>query len=325
MTSGYPHPEDLEPLEKEALGWIVRLTSGEATDEDARAFKEWRDRDPEHADAIRGATAFRELLRSELRRSSEEPSNVVPLRRKPAAVSRRQFLAAGGAAAAAAAGVMLVRPPYGLWPSLSELRAEHRTTTAERQSLTPMAGVAVEMNAKTALSTYDGGRGVDLIVGEVFVEIADQLARPFEVSVAGERLETRLARFNVRCDGIGTMATCLEGAVTRLPSAEPMTLRAGDQLFVGRNGDVQLRRADVAMATAWRQGVLIFKNTPLADAVEQINRYRDAPIILAGDGLGARPVNGIFHTQHIDGAITQIRQLLHLSASNLPGGVVVLS
>ncbi|MFO7190259.1 MAG: FecR/PupR family sigma factor regulator [Pseudomonadota bacterium] len=39
-------------LESQALAWIVRLTSGEATLEDAEAFRRWRGQSLAHARAL---------------------------------------------------------------------------------------------------------------------------------------------------------------------------------------------------------------------------------------------------------------------------------
>jgi transmembrane sensor len=65
---------DLSPLAREAIGWLLHLTSGEATPHDADAFKHWHAQAPEHAaawsEAVRLWRALGPAL-SELQREEE--------------------------------------------------------------------------------------------------------------------------------------------------------------------------------------------------------------------------------------------------------------
>jgi transmembrane sensor len=45
----------LDPLTRDALAWIVRLKSGEATLTDAEELMDWRARSPAHESAFRDA------------------------------------------------------------------------------------------------------------------------------------------------------------------------------------------------------------------------------------------------------------------------------
>jgi transmembrane sensor len=47
--------DHLDPLIREALSWIMRLKSGEATLADAEQLMDWRARSPAHEDAFRDA------------------------------------------------------------------------------------------------------------------------------------------------------------------------------------------------------------------------------------------------------------------------------
>jgi transmembrane sensor len=97
----------------------------------------------------------------------------------------------------------------------------------------------------------------------------------------------------------------------------------GQQLISNASGN-HITSVDAQVAAAWRKGLLIFRDTPLADAVEAVNRYRSGKIILTNEALASRPVNGLFHTDQIDNAVDQFQQLLHVDVTHLPGGVVLL-
>jgi ferric-dicitrate binding protein FerR (iron transport regulator) len=55
VTKRIDHPNRLDPLIREALAWVVRLKSGEATLEDAQELIDWRTQSPAHEQAFRDA------------------------------------------------------------------------------------------------------------------------------------------------------------------------------------------------------------------------------------------------------------------------------
>lgn len=327
MSNQDPLKDDLDPLMKEALHWVVRLTSGSATQADARGFEQWRAQGRGHEDAFREAAAFRKTVRAMNlpHPSAVAASNVTPLRprARSAMMDRRAMLAGGGALAASVAMVMTVRPPLGLWPSLAELTADYRTGQGERRRLTLAAGATVELNARSALSVLNAGHGVSLVTGEAYVSVPQAPAR-FVVEVGGEQLASRVGTFNLRTSDRETCVTCLSGSIEHATGDKRRTLNAGEQLVTLPNGDSRIAATDPGRVASWRQGLLIFRNTPLAEAVEDINRYRSGKIILASSALASRPVNGIFHTDQIDNAVAQLQQLLRLDVRHLPGDVILM-
>ena len=76
---------------------------------------------------------------------------------------------------------------------------------------------------------------------------------------------------------------------------------------------------------AWRKGQLVFRQTPLAEVVGEINRYRSGRIMLMNDALGRRLVEARVTLDRIDDLIVLIREAYGARVTTLPGGVVVLS
>lgn len=85
-----------------------------------------------------------------------------------------------------------------------------------------------------------------------------------------------------------------------------------------------IRTVDPAIVTAWRDGFLVFHATPLAEAIEEINRYRSGKIILIDDALGHRLFNARFRIANVDEVVGQIRQVFGARITSLPGGIVLL-
>lgn len=315
---------DLSPPMREALAWVIRLTSGAATHADARAFEAWRDQHSDHAAAFQEAVAFRKTLRAMPLPASARPADSViafPLHKRNAAISRRTMLVGGGAMAASAA-MLTVSPPFGLWLSLAELNAGQRTAVGERRTLRPLDGVTVELNARTAMNLSDNGRTATLVNGEAFISVRPDAPRML-VRVNDALWSVRGADINIRASDRESCVTCLTGRVAREDGS--LALASGQQYAVGADSAGRITPSDANRQGGWRQGALLFRNTPLAEAVEDINRYRSGKIILANSAIGQRPVSGMFHTDKIDNASSQIQQLLDLTMVELPGGVVLFS
>jgi transmembrane sensor len=252
-------------------------------------------------------------------------ANILPFTR-PDTPSRRTVLTGGaGAIAASLAAWMVAKPPMDLWPSLADLTADHRTDVGERKAFAPAPGVAVELNALSAMSVADRGRGMRLIDGEAFVRVSGPQAELFAIATANGRFVTRQGSVNIRTSARGACVTCLSGAVDQVASGPPLRLAAGQQATSQPGGGWRVASADPQIAVAWRRGLLIFHETPLGDAVEAINRYRRGKIIVASRALAERPVDGIFHADQAEDAVEQIQQFLHVRVTRLPGGVVVMA
>jgi transmembrane sensor len=325
MTMRETETNDLPPLTHEALGWLVRLTSGSATQADARAFEAWRAQGPAHVEAFREAAAFRKALRAmPLSRAEGLPGNVIPFapRLRQAVTDRRGFLVGGGAIAASGA-MLMVNPPYALWPSLAELGAGERTGVGERRLLRPMAGVTVEMNGRTAISLDAARRRATLIVGEAFVAVAPDAA-PFSIRVGETDWLGKAAQFDVRASEREACITCVSGHLLGEQGTAQHRITAGQRFTAAPGEPARITTIDPTVSGSWRRGVLIFRGTPLAAAIEDINRYRRGRIILSNDAVGRRLVSGMFHTAQIENAVSQIQQLLNLEVTEIAGGVTLM-
>ena len=60
---------------------------------------------------------------------------------------------------------------------------------------------------------------------------------------------------------------------------------------------------DAATISAWRRGLLIFRNQPLSQVIAEVNRYRPGRIVLTDTALSQRPVYAVFHIDRINGVI----------------------
>ncbi|RZL66182.1 MAG: DUF4880 domain-containing protein [Variovorax sp.] len=335
---GGPRAPDL--LEQQAKDWVRKLGSGAARRSDARALERWCATSPAHRRAFAAAHLQWAALRPAAELAAEGDVELHALRRAPLGsrapvMRRRVFMGGAVAASATAAGVLLLHPPMDLWPSLQSMQADYKTGTGEQRLLALAPDVKVELNTRSSISLRaDNGltHGIDLVDGEVAVDVARTPdSQAFTVFAGGGRVRATRAVFEVRQLAKTISLTCREGVLELSLAGRSQPLASGQRLVYGRDTLARLgtmgtvSRVDNAAAAGWREGILSFHRTALAQVVEEINRYRPGRVVLIGQALAVKPVSGRFYIRDLDMAIAQIQRLFRLEVTSLPGGVVVLS
>jgi transmembrane sensor len=328
------NPPDMagpDPLVDEALDWIVRLKTGEPTRAEVDALQHWRDQSPAHEPAFQAAARIWRHMRMAAQELAEEgqtaaarPGGARPLR----PLSRRAILG-GSVAVAAAAGYAMVVPPFDLWPSLHEWSADYRTAKGERRRVVLASDVWLELNTQTsvALRPAQNETEVELISGEasVVAKLPSSSSRPFVMLAASGRVTAARADFNARCLGGVVAVACLDGVVDIELAGKSVRLQKAEQVSYSSAGFAESAPVDIAQVAAWQGGLLIFRDRPLGDVVDEVNRYRLGKIIITNEVIKRRIVNGTFQIDKLGNFVPQVQQLFGARVTSLPGGVVLLS
>ncbi|MBN8752875.1 MULTISPECIES: FecR family protein [Variovorax] len=321
------HVVDQETILAEARAWARRLRTQQPTTEDAAAFRLWRAQSPAHAHAWAAtASDWRDIGRIAQAYRARYPAPVD--RAAPERVmrpGRRLFLGSAMAAAGAAAVAVVVQPPLGLWPSLSELGADYRTATGEQKQVDLAGGIELALNTQTSLSvkaaTEGEGTRVELLAGEAAVRNRGSAA--MEVAAGAGRIWLASGCVEVRRFADHVRVLCTEGEAELRHPSRSVALHARQEVSYGREDVGPLAGVESPLASAWRQGVVVFNQTPLPEAVAEINRYRPGRVVLMGQGLAARRISGRFRVGALDEALVQMQQLYRLDARHV-GGLVLL-
>jgi ferric-dicitrate binding protein FerR (iron transport regulator) len=332
MSALFSSPDPETALLRQARAWLVRLTSGTVTPADAQAFRAWCAASPEHARAFAETKRLWQALEPAARQAAQDDAlqGQAGQRGRGAhggsRTGRRAFL---GGAVAAAAAYCAVRPPLGLWPSLSDLDADYRTATGEQRRIVASSGVVVEMNTQTTMNVRQAGSdtGIELLRGEAEIDVLDASRTAVRVLAGGGRITAEQARVNVRLDGGEVCVTCLQGAARVAVHDRLIELGRAQQVVYGGAAMATpvAVSADPATVTAWRQRELVFDDERLAKVVDEINRYRPGRLVLMNDGLGERKVQARFSLDQLADVIALIRDAYGAKVTALPGGVVLLS
>jgi transmembrane sensor len=306
-----------------ARAWVVRLHSGDATDQVRAEFKVWLASNPAHAQAYRA----HEQLMADLALVGDALAPEPTVRRGG---SRRPASAPAGrtramALALAAASLLVVAGLGAAWRSNRGLEDDglfawarppvQRTETAEIRQINLPDGSTVTLGARSRIRTSFSGelRQVALLEGEAFFDVASDPSRPFYV-LAGDRMVRVVGtRFDVRRVEDTLRVAVVEGVVEVLAAAEPLdaeeasdalpreVLRAGEQV-VARAGAAEVARSEIKpdVAAAWLRGWLAYEDASLSEILADANRYTTTPIELASPELGDVRITAAFGADGID-------------------------
>jgi len=103
----------------------------------------------------------------------------------------------------------------------------------------------------------------------------------------------------------------VEGAVEvrLLGSREKAVVGGGERIAYSPAGLSPPGRFDGEAATAWRSGRFVFREMPLSEVVEQLNRHHERRTVLADARLARLRVSGVFRTADREGLLTAIEAL----------------
>jgi len=320
LTMSLPgNNKDHEVAAREARTWLLTLTSGRATEADAEAFREWLRADPRRQAAFAAQKQlWRDVGPAVQAVVAEGARNRA---RKSLVTGRRAFL---GGALAASAAYLAFKPPLGLWPGLDVLGADYRTAAGEQRRVALGNAVDVQMNTQTRINVSRDGDGavIELADGEAEIRSGPAAA----VVVAGKgRITAKDALFNVRYIDGETRLCCLSGVVRLAHEQGVFDIVANRELRYDDRRVMPPVQVDPAIVTAWRQGWLVFDQQPLAQVVDELNRYRRGRLVLMNDQLGKRLVQARFSLAQVADAERLIRDAYGARVTRLPAGVVVLS
>jgi transmembrane sensor len=307
-----PKEPDRDALEQEAFAWLVRLTSGKATDADRAELMRWRQRGPAHE------RAFQQAARLWRQVGEASPGTLAAGEFRPVAVHSRRYLLRAGVAAAAAAGIGTGGARLGFWPYPGELLADHRTRVGEQRHLGFDEHVSVELNTRSSLSVdkAETPARLTLIGGEAAFTVRPGRLDTFVLSVAKGSISSDEGVFVVRNGATSVRVTCVEGAVDVVQDGR-LRLWPAEQVVWESERLLPVAKVDVDVATGWRRGLLIFRNEPIERVVAELNRYRQGLILVASRLAAQRRISGVFHLDRTDEALTHIEQTLRVPMRRL--------
>ena len=309
-----------------AADWAVRLHAGGLDVQEHAALQRWIDSDSRHAAELEFAqqtwAALGELqLDAAVHRQRPPPAGVAPRR----AQRRRPWrVAASVALLLVVAGVGWLQGPQ----ALLQMQADYLTAKGEVRMVRLIDGSTVELDSSSAIRLdFDGEqRRISLLAGSAIFDVAPmvgQETRPFVVQSAGGQTRALGTRFVVGREAddqawVGVLQHSV--ALTQQDRAQTTVLHEGQAArYRAQDGVSGLPDFDLARATSWRRGVLVFDRQPLAKVVEELNRYRPGRVVLSNADLANREVSAVFRLDMLDQALGTLTEELQVRRFDLAG------
>ncbi|MGF6094198.1 FecR family protein [Pseudomonas sp. 18175] len=315
----------MSDIEEQAAEWMLRLHEGELSEAQRLAFECWKQQGPHYAAA---AARMEDVIsRMQALRGKKSPARAAlnaafahqkSHRRKNAV--RALVLACSLAIPAAA---LLVSPYPQQW------MADVRNGPGQWQTLRLADGSTLTLNGISAANLHFDGqqRRIELLQGEILVEVAHDSARPFIVQTPQGTLRALGTRFVVKREGDVTVLTMLESRVAA------QSVNAGQALEVAAGSRAVLSEHDVHLAgsidpasidEAWRRHQLVVDNRPLSEVLDELSRHRTGMLHFDRAALQKLRVSAVIPLDDSDHALQLLARTLPIKVRTFTPWLIVV-
>lgn len=205
-------------------------------------------------------------------------------------------------------------------PSTSELALiETSTAIGENKTLELPDGSVITLNANTSISfpqTFSEEVREVRLSGEAFFDVAHDADRPFVVSTDnGMKIQVLGTVFNVKSypEDQNVETTLVSGKVRVVEEKDHKTvvLNPSQRATYDKNEDkIIVDRVKPQNLTSWRQGKLIYNETPIHQVIRDLQRRHKVSISVASPEIMNYKYTGIFDNLTIE----QIMDLFEVSS-----------
>lgn len=340
---------DTRQVTERAAAFATKAFSGKASEQDSLALDLWLTKDEQHKEEYQGvldAWGLVEGLASRVDELEEKPkTRIWP---KVWAMAALVLISATvGLSYFAFTGSETVPVKY----------LSYVTYTGEQKTVELNDGSTMTLNTNTRVLVDFNEQKRRLILdrGEVFLEVAKEVERPFVVD-AGARSVTVLGTvFNVHRSGFDLNVGVVDGVVavhrgdspvntgTEMVDTNPVggntpkssstayRISAGIKvLFSGTLGaetsTVQAKEiANSDQFPYWSQGMVLFDNQTLSDVVKDLNRYTHKKILIEDAGVMDLRISGMFQLDRVESTVYKLEKLLPITVVAYPDRMVIIS
>lgn len=343
-------------IERAAAAWLARRDAGDWSAREQAQLDAWLGESDAHRVAwLRLGSAWEQADRLKAL-GAGVPAGRIPPRGQwmlsphfdaPEARSPTNVFARGRAARtwrpsrmfAAAAAMLLMALLAGGWLLRwhdAEPRPQpvvYRTGIGNSSSVRLADGSEATLSSDTviAVSFSHEERELDLRHGEAFFEVRKDRSRPFVVHVDGRRVIAVGTRFAVRRDGDAGLRVVVTQGLVRLesvPDSNAVTLLPPGSVAQLAGDTLDVRHLPVERARellSWREGFVVFHDTPLADAVREFNRYNTRKLVIGDATIADLRVGGHFRWSNEEGFVRLIEQVFPIRSESRNGEFVLLA
>ncbi len=207
----------------------------------------------------------------------------------------------------------------------------YTTPVGGHQAVTLADGSVVELNTDSVFRADLGftHRSGWLKKGEAYFSIAHDANRPFVVTAGDHKITVLGTKFSVRKEVGKLEVTLVDGRVwfsTENGAPSQSVLMAPGDVLVATAAGISIKketRKGLADELAWRSGILVFHNTPLAEAAQQYNRYNREKIVIGDSFAAAHQISGALPAHNTQEFAHIAQRLFGLQVKKTEGEIVI--
>ena len=332
----------MTPFEAAAY-WFVRHDAQGMTAEDQREFESWLRSSEEHCSTYEQTRSMWAGFED-----AADDSELRALRVAALATGPVPNVWPRAAAIAASLVVGIIGIAALTWHLSSDVRVvqisalhttagKYVTAHNQRSTVTLPDGTLVSMNLDTTLKTDFTAqqRLIYLTKGQAFFEVAKDLKRPFIVVAADRHIQALGTKFDVKLDRNRLEVVLLEGRVSvdrGTPSlmdkitrrSARVELEPNQRLVAAQDEPASITATNAVQATSWREGSIVFEDETVEQAIAELNRYSDRPIVASDKAVRQMRLSGVFRIGQPDRFGAVIQELLPVEVERGAQGETVL-
>ena len=296
----------------QAAEWHARL---DAPDMDWDAFALWLDADPANRNAYDAIAlldadiaAQRDAILSTLPANDDARDEHVAVRAR----ARRWW--AGGGLAMAAMIAVLIAPQMSMFTS--ETLVAYRTGPTETRMIDLKDGSHILLDRNSRLALADGAAPrVEMQGGTAYFDVRHNPKRAFLITAGDYEVRDIGTRFDVVMVPQALGVAVSEGGLTVAPKDGVGTaIRAGQRIDVATaTGEARVWTIAASSVGSWRNGQLVYQDTPLALVATDLSRYVGHPVSV-DPAIDDLRVSGVLAIGDGSRLIQQIEALLPVKA-----------
>lgn len=171
-----------------------------------------------------------------------------------------------------------------------------------RHNVTLGDGTVVQLNSGSTLifpAKFSGGKREVYLKGEGFFEVTRNAERPFVVNTHSINIRVLGTKFNVSAYENETTASAVlvDGSVevfdNKLFGGANLRIKPNQGCFFDKTHlDLIVKEVDVNEYISWKDGILQFKDQPLSDIIEKVEKFYNCTIIVEDEELANRIISG---------------------------------
>ncbi|MBW2367233.1 MAG: FecR domain-containing protein [Deltaproteobacteria bacterium] len=240
----------------------------------------------------------------------------------------------------------------------------YRTETGEQRTVYLSDGSSVHLDAETIIENGYASdlRHISLKQGRAHFSVFHDPARPFVVTADDVSIRAVGTQFNVHKEIKGKIRVAVtEGSVevkqkpdtiaqtettspvvsivtsttademrqiqeVKTSAAAPKIITAGQEIVIDKaKQDIQITKVNIQKANDWQTGRLRFHKKPLAEVIDEINRYMEKKIVIGDPQIADIPISLNFNVNHRKTFVKALENTLSIvSTTNAKGQTVLV-